>query len=48
MASPNGPRRISITLQRALRRRVLPLTPQRPHSLQRPQQGQSRCCPQGN
>lgn len=47
MAASDGPWRISVTLQRALRRRVLPCTAQWPHSLQRPQQSQSRSCSQG-
>jgi len=47
MASPNGQQRIFIALQRTLRRGILPRTPQRSHSLQRPQQSQPRRCRQG-
>lgn len=47
MASGDGRWRVCITLQRTLRRRILSRSPQWPHSLQHPQQSQSRCCPQG-
>lgn len=47
MAASNGPRRLRITVQRTFRGRVLPCTPQWPHSLQRSQQSQSWRCSQG-
>jgi len=47
MAETDGPRRDGDTPGKTVGRRVLPRPPQRPHSLQRPQQSQSRFCSQG-
>lgn len=46
MATRNGQCSFFLTLQTTLQRRVLPRSPQWPHSLQRSQQSQSGCYPQ--
>ena len=47
MAETDGPRRGGHTGGKPVGGRVLPLPPQRPHSLQRPQQSQPRFGSQG-